>query len=50
MRATIEEAVLSVEFAPRLYKEDLTQLELEMSPVPEFHMGSQSRVQLREDK
>jgi hypothetical protein len=21
-----------------------------MSPVPEFHMGSQSRVQLREDK
>jgi hypothetical protein len=29
--ATIEEAVFSVGVAPRLYNEDLTQIELEMS-------------------
>jgi hypothetical protein len=34
--ATIEEAVFSVGAAPRLYNEDLTQLELELRWVPEF--------------
>jgi hypothetical protein len=33
---TIEEAVFSVGAAPRLYNEDLRQLELELSRVPEL--------------
>jgi hypothetical protein len=37
--ATIEEAVFSVGAAPRLYNEDLTQLELELSRVPELAVG-----------
>jgi hypothetical protein len=34
--AAIEEAVFSMGAAPRLYNEDLTQIELELSRVPEF--------------
>jgi hypothetical protein len=34
--ATIEEAVISVESASRLYNEDLTQLKLELNRVPEL--------------
>jgi hypothetical protein len=35
-QATIEKAVLSVGAAPRLYNEDLAQLERELSRVPEL--------------
>jgi hypothetical protein len=37
--AAIEEAVFSVGAAPRLYKENLGQLELELSRVPESAVG-----------
>jgi hypothetical protein len=35
-RATIEEVVFSVEAAPRLYKAELRQLELELRESPGF--------------
>jgi hypothetical protein len=38
--ATIEEAVFSVGAVPTLYNEDLTQLEGELSRVPEFQVSS----------
>jgi hypothetical protein len=41
------ETVFYVGAAPRLYNEDLTQLELELSRVPEFHVSSLARVELR---
>jgi hypothetical protein len=37
--ATIEEAVFSVGAAPRLYNEDLRQLELELGEPPELALG-----------
>jgi hypothetical protein len=37
--ATIEEAVFSVGAAPRLYIEDLTQMELELSRVSESEIA-----------
>jgi hypothetical protein len=37
--ATIEEVVFSVGAAPKLYNEDLTQLELELSWFPELAVG-----------
>jgi hypothetical protein len=44
--ATIEEAVFSVGAAPRQYNEDLGQLELELSRVPDFEMSRHSRAEL----
>jgi hypothetical protein len=38
--AIIQEALFSVGAAPRLYKEDLTQLELELSRVPELAVAA----------
>jgi hypothetical protein len=38
-RATIEEAVFSVGAVPRLYNEDLRQLELELRESPELAVG-----------
>jgi hypothetical protein len=40
--ATIEEAVFSVGTTPRLYNEDLTQLELELSRVPELAVAAEN--------
>jgi hypothetical protein len=40
--ATIDEAVFSVGAAPRLYNENLTQLELEMSRVPELAVAAKN--------
>jgi predicted RNase H-like HicB family nuclease len=40
--ATIEEVVFSVGTALRLYKEDFTQLELELSRVPELAVAAES--------
>jgi hypothetical protein len=40
--ATIEEAVFSVGAALRLYNEDLTQLELELSRVPELAIAAEN--------
>jgi hypothetical protein len=40
--ATIEEAVFSVGVAPRLYNEDLEQLELEFSRVPELSIAAEN--------
>jgi hypothetical protein len=37
--ATVEKAVFSVGAAPRLYNEDLTQLELELRESPELAVG-----------
>jgi hypothetical protein len=37
---TIEEAVFSVGAAPRLYNEDLTQVESELSCVPELAVAA----------
>jgi hypothetical protein len=38
-RATIEEAVFSLEAAPRLYKDHLRQLELELKVFPKLAVG-----------
>jgi hypothetical protein len=38
-RATIEEAVFSVEAAPKLYNKDLRHLELELRESPELAVG-----------
>jgi hypothetical protein len=37
--ATVQEAVFSVEAAPRLYNEDLGQLELKLSLIPELEVS-----------
>jgi hypothetical protein len=42
--ATIEDAVFSVGVAPRLYNEDLRQLELELSRVPELAVAAENWV------
>jgi hypothetical protein len=39
--ATIEEAMFSVGAAPGLYREDLRQLELELSRVPELAVAAE---------
>jgi hypothetical protein len=48
--ATIEEAVFSMELAPRLYlyNEDLRQLEFELSRIPEFAFGRIIEKKLQE--
>jgi hypothetical protein len=40
--ATIEEAVFLCGAAPRLYNEDLRQLELELSRVPELAVAAEN--------
>jgi hypothetical protein len=40
--ATIEEVVFVVGAAPRLYNEDLTQLELELSRVPDLAVATEN--------
>jgi hypothetical protein len=40
--ATTEEAVFSVVASQRLYNEDLKQLELELSRVPELAVGAEN--------
>jgi hypothetical protein len=40
--ATVEEAVFSVGAVPRLYNDDLTPLELELSRVPEFAVSAEN--------
>lgn len=45
--AAVEEAVFSVGVAPRLYSEDITQLELELGESPELTFAAENWVSLQ---